>query len=542
MTRETVSVIVPAYNAESTIANCVAAIRNQVYDKPFEIIVIDDGSTDATAERAKAGDVIVISTKRRRPAAARNTGIEAASGNLVCCTDADCIPHPDWLSEITKPFKDPSVIACKGIYSTRQREVVARFVQLEYEDKYDLLRIQPDIDFIDTYSAAYRRDILQANGGFDERFFYLEDQELSFRLAARAYRMVFQERAVVEHRHSRTLAAYIRKKVTIGYWKAQVVRRFPGQAVRDSHTPQVMKIQMLLIAMLLIALVAGGLGAIIADSILLNGTGWYFLVPAGLIAISFMITTIPFVQKAWRKDRLVAILSPFFLVARAAGLGIGYGWGVVHPERGVDSEHIISGLSYVIKRVFDIFLALPGLIFTLLTWPIWALIIKLDSKGPILFRQERIGERGRPFTLYKFRSMHVGAAARWPELVTTLGLSEPVLKLADDPRLTRAGRFMRRWSLDELPQFWNVLKGEMSLVGPRPEETRVVAYYTDWHRRRLAVKPGMTGLMQISGRADLTLDERVQFDLDYIENYSLGRDMIILLKTVPIVLKGKGAR
>jgi lipopolysaccharide/colanic/teichoic acid biosynthesis glycosyltransferase len=107
-------------------------------------------------------------------------------------------------------------------------------------------------------------------------------------------------------------------------------------------------------------------------------------------------------------------------------------------------------------------------------------------------------------------------------------LPESTLKLDDDPRLTPAGRFLRRWSLDELPQFWNVLRGEMSLVGPRPEEPRVVAYYTDWHRRRLAVRPGLTGPMQIGGRADLSLDERTRLDLRYIDGYSLRRDVVIL--------------
>ena len=116
------------------------------------------------------------------------------------------------------------------------------------------------------------------------------------------------------------------------------------------------------------------------------------------------------------------------------------------------------------------------------------------------------------------------------------------VKAAHDPRLTRVGKFLRRWSLDELPQFWNVLKGEMSLVGPRPEETRFVANYNDWQRRRLSVKPGITGPMQVSGRADLPLDTRVDLELQYIENYSLARDLTLLLRTIPAVIRGTGAR
>ncbi|RLC77247.1 MAG: undecaprenyl-phosphate glucose phosphotransferase, partial [Chloroflexi bacterium] len=114
-------------------------------------------------------------------------------------------------------------------------------------------------------------------------------------------------------------------------------------------------------------------------------------------------------------------------------------------------------------------------------------------------------------------------------------------KRPNDPRVARVGRFLRRWSLDELLQVWNVLKGEMSLVGPRPEEVRIVRLYNDWHRRRLAVKPGITGPMQVSGRGDLPLDERVRLELDYIENYSLWKDMIILLRTIPAVISGRGA-
>jgi lipopolysaccharide/colanic/teichoic acid biosynthesis glycosyltransferase/GT2 family glycosyltransferase len=538
---EKVSVIIPAYNSEATIARCLAGLQNQSHEGPYEIIVVDDGSTDDTARKAQAAGVTVISIPRSRPAAARNTGIYRASGDLICFTDADCTPNPDWIRHIIAPFSDETTVACKGVYSTSQTELVARFVQLEYEDKYDLLRTQENIDFIDTYSAAYRREVLLGNGGFDEWFQYLEDQELSFRLAAQGYRMVFQELAVVEHIHSAGVWPYLRKKFLIGYWKAQVIRRFPGQVVKDSHTPQVMKIQMFLVALLLVTLLLGlfsyPFGMIRSDSL-----RWLAFVSAGLIAITFFLTTLPFIIKAWPKDREVALASPFLLAIRALGLGCGYFWGIIHPYPKIRDMSGFTSRDYLAKRLLDLVIAIPGLLFTLLTWPLWAVIIKLDTEGPVLFQQERIGEHGRSFTLYKFRSMHVRAEEAWPELVMTLGLSEPVLKLENDPRLTRAGRFMRRWSLDEMPQFWNVIKGEMSLVGPRPEEPRVVAYYSEWHRRRLTVKPGITGLMQISGRADLTLDERIQFDLDYIDGYSLLRDLTILVRTIPVVLRGRGAR
>ena len=332
MNRPQHSVIVPAYNAERTIGACVAALCAQSFDQPYEIIVIDDGSTDGTAVVARAAGARVIITPNGRPAAARNAGLRAASGEIICCTDADCIPHADWLRHITAPFADTDIAACKGSYATQQTELVARFVQLEYEDKYDLLRSENYIDFIDTYSAAYRRKVLLECGGFDERFDYLEDQELSFRLAAQGRKMVFQPAAVVEHLHSASLRAYLSKKQTIGYWKAQVVRRFPERAVKDSHTPQVMKAQMLL-SLMLISLALVGLAGIVFGPDDWHISGRLYLLPATIVGLVFLITTLPFVRKAWPKDRAAALISPGLLLGRALALSAGYARGMLRPQR-----------------------------------------------------------------------------------------------------------------------------------------------------------------------------------------------------------------
>ena len=138
MTAPPLAVVVPAHNAADTITGCVAALRQQRYEGPVAIIVVDDGSTDDTAALARAAGATVITTPRGRPAAARNVGARAAEANIICFTDADCVPRPDWLNEISAPLADPAVVAAKGTYATRQRSLVARFVQLEYEDKYDL--------------------------------------------------------------------------------------------------------------------------------------------------------------------------------------------------------------------------------------------------------------------------------------------------------------------------------------------------------------------------------------------------------------------
>jgi exopolysaccharide biosynthesis polyprenyl glycosylphosphotransferase len=170
-----------------------------------------------------------------------------------------------------------------------------------------------------------------------------------------------------------------------------------------------------------------------------------------------------------------------------------------------------------------------------------ALAIKLDSPGPVLFRQTRIGKGGKPFTLYKFRSMYDGAERLQESLQRATGRGPLLFKLRQDPRVTRVGRFLRRTSLDELPQFFNVLKGEMSVVGPRPPVPEEVAEYQDWHLQRLLVTPGLTGLWQVNGRSDLTFDEMVRLDLYYVENWSPWLDLKVILRTVPVVLTGRGA-
>lgn len=199
----------------------------------------------------------------------------------------------------------------------------------------------------------------------------------------------------------------------------------------------------------------------------------------------------------------------------------------------------VSRSSIALKRGFDIAAAITALLLALPFFPLIALAIKLDSRGPVFFTQQRVGLHGRVFRLHKFRTMRHGATL--DEVVAVTDLPEPAFKLRRDPRLTRVGRILRRLSLDELPQFFNVLRGEMSVVGPRPEQVEVVALYSREDRFRLEVKPGVTGPMQVHGRGELTFAERLAVDLDYIENLSPLRDMRIIALTVPTVLKRHGA-
>ncbi|MEW6684720.1 MAG: sugar transferase [Candidatus Edwardsbacteria bacterium] len=195
-----------------------------------------------------------------------------------------------------------------------------------------------------------------------------------------------------------------------------------------------------------------------------------------------------------------------------------------------------------IKRTIDIIVSSILLLVFSPLMVIIGMLIKLTSSGPIFFRQIRCGLQGRKFNFYKFRSMVEDAEQKLDEVRALNEMNGPVFKIKNDPRLTKIGKILRKTSLDELPQLFNVLKGEMSLVGPRPPIPPEVEQYEPWQRRRLSMKPGLTCLWQISGRNEIDFDEWMKLDLQYIDNWSLGLDFKILLKTIPVVLSGKGAQ
>jgi exopolysaccharide biosynthesis polyprenyl glycosylphosphotransferase len=206
-------------------------------------------------------------------------------------------------------------------------------------------------------------------------------------------------------------------------------------------------------------------------------------------------------------------------------------FGVVHHSR--------SALLF--KRVMDVLCASALLLLLSPVITIAAIAIKLDSKGPVLFRQKRCGLNGRLFDVLKLRSMHADAEKRRAELVALNEMDGPVFKIRNDPRITRVGRWLRRLSIDELPQLWNVVRGEMSLVGPRPPIPGEVDDYDVGQRRRLSMRPGITCLWQVEGRNTIGFDEWVQLDLEYIDRWSLLLDLMILLRTLPAVVRGTGA-
>lgn len=316
------SVIVPAYNAAAVLPCCLAALQQQTLDPDtYEVIVVDDGSRDATADVAAQHQPCaprVLRAAHGGPARARNLGARAARGEILLFTDADCEPTPDWLARLTTAFGQAQVSGAKGAYRTRQLGLIARFVQQEYQDKYDRLLTQAQIDFVDTYSAAYRRAIFLEYGGFDVSFpaASVEDQEFSFRLAEHGHRLIFVPDAIVYHRHDATLRDYARRKYGIGYWKARLLKRHPGKAVRDSHTPQMLKVQMMLLAAALVTI----------PMALLNSIG--LLIAIGLWA-AFFITMLPLLSKIARRDAPVLWIAPLLIIVRAFSLGLGLAIGLL---------------------------------------------------------------------------------------------------------------------------------------------------------------------------------------------------------------------
>ncbi|HLG31359.1 MAG TPA: glycosyltransferase [Candidatus Brocadiales bacterium] len=314
-----VSIIIPVYNGEKTLARCLTSLQSQTISRDkYEIIVVDDGSKDGTRKVAEGFAVTVISQKNQGPAAARNLGVKMSKGDIVLFIDADCAAAPNWIEEMTKPFSNPDIVGVKGTYKTTQQDLLARFVQLEYEEKYERMKRFPYIDFIDTYSAGFRKDIFQKYGGFNTSFptATVEDQEFSFRLAKDGHKMVFQPDAFVYHTHQSTLKGYMRRKFWIAYWKVLVLKHHPEKFTNDSHTPQALKFQILLTYAFLLSMPI---------------PYWLLPIPYWLLPVSilgtFFLTTLPFIYFGFNRNRSISLISPvlFFLrsLSFCAGLTIG---------------------------------------------------------------------------------------------------------------------------------------------------------------------------------------------------------------------------
>jgi exopolysaccharide biosynthesis polyprenyl glycosylphosphotransferase len=218
---------------------------------------------------------------------------------------------------------------------------------------------------------------------------------------------------------------------------------------------------------------------------------------------------------------------------------------VIHPIAGLPllevDEPELTGGQRVLKEVFDRVVSLLLLVVLVPVFLVLAMVVRAGSPGPVFYRQVRVGRHGREFRMFKFRTMLAGADARLAEVAHLDDADGALFKIRADPRVTRTGGFLRRHSLDELPQLWNVLRGQMSIVGPRPPLPTEVQHYGSDAQRRLLVKPGMSGLWQVSGRSELSWEESIRLDLYYVENWSPALDAQILWRTVGAVLRGRGA-
>jgi GT2 family glycosyltransferase len=320
---EAISIIIPTFNGSRRIGNCLDALLQQSANRAVEILVVNDGSTDDTAAVVgRYAGVRLISQVNAGPAAARNHGASEAKGSILLFTDDDCVPAPGWLDAMLVPFSAAEVVGAKGAYRTRQKKLAARFVQIEYEDRYHLMRQLPEIDFIDTYSAAFRRDRFMEMGGYDTSFpvACAEDIELSYRMSARGWKMKFVPAAIIYHTHPDSFRNYLKKKYKFAFWRMLAVRKNPSKGVKDSHTPQIMKLQVLLLPALLVALVID--------------TARHPAIPLTVLTLAaFLISTVPFTFRAMKKDAVVGMLSPILLAARSFAQFLGVASGSIHAMR-----------------------------------------------------------------------------------------------------------------------------------------------------------------------------------------------------------------
>ncbi len=323
------SVIIAAYNAARDLPRCLAALAQQTlpHDE-FEVIVVDDGSSDNTASLAETAGAWVLRLAHNGPAAARNAGAGIARAPIVVFTDADCEPVPDFLERLLEPFAAPVVSGARGVYRSQQKAVVARFIQLEYEERYHRIahveKVRGTVNALDTSYAAYRLEVFLEAGGFDTRFRGAagEDHELSYRLTEQGHIFRLSPQAAVYHRHVTSFRGYARRKFRIGYWKAFLTRQHPGYAVADSHTTQSLKVQIVVLGLLIPVLLA---------MLVWPLAGWAVLA----LAVVFVLTALPFLVLVAQKDPAVLVVALPLLVVRAAAAGAGFVWGMLRPFSGV---------------------------------------------------------------------------------------------------------------------------------------------------------------------------------------------------------------
>jgi len=321
------SVIAPVFNAEKTIRECVDSLLKQKFPGKYEIIVVDDGSTDGTAKKVRGiKGVKLIRQKNSGPAAARNNGARNARHEIIVFIDGDCEAEKNWLEEMARPFKNKKVAGVQGAYRTKQKEFVARFAQAEIEYRYKKMLSSNNIDWIGSYSAAYRKNIFLKEQGFSREFLKAsgEDPDLSYKLSEKGYALKFNPNAIVYHSHPSSLGDYLRKKYVHAFWRVLLYKKHSGKAANDSYTPQLLKAQI------------GFLGLFLAF-LALSAFSQNLLFLALLCLVFFVFSTLPFVFFALRRGFFMGLASFFILLARdiafIAGLAGGTIRGIWRPKK-----------------------------------------------------------------------------------------------------------------------------------------------------------------------------------------------------------------
>lgn len=312
-----IDVVIPAYNAEKTIVKCLRALSKQTIPrKDYRIIVVDDGSNDRTKELALEYTDKLITQENSGPAIARNRGAKDGKGDIIIFTDSDCEPQNNFLREMTRPFEDIEVVGVQGAYLSRQKSIIARFGQIEIEERYKLLRRKDRIDFIGTYAAAYRREEFISANGFDATFPIAsgEDTDLSYRLAESGSKLVFSEGAKVYHLHPERLLHYLKVKFFRAYWRNLLYRKNPKKIAKDNYTPQVLKMQVILQGLGILSVAFLALTPLIGISAVL---------PTCLYIVLFLLTSIPLSLFAFSRDPFVGVLTPLLSWLRATALFLG---------------------------------------------------------------------------------------------------------------------------------------------------------------------------------------------------------------------------
>ena len=526
-----VSVVIAAYNAEKTIGPLIAEALKQGGEEA-EILVIDDGSTDRTSAEVSAFGIRYIFQENCGPAAARNHGARLARSPIILFLDSDVGPATDCFKEMLEPFSDPTVVAVQGTLLTQQTEAIPGYCQAEIEYKQKRCRRERYVDSIAAGIFAIRKNVFMHYGGFSEQFRMAaaEDTDLSYRMASDGHRILFNSKACVYHPQLTTLSAYTRLKFWRGYWRALLYRRNPNKVLKDSYTPHLQRIQV---------------ASMFFAPLWMPAVAWVAGAPALIAACALWIaTTLPSTWYVGRSAGFRAgLISPLMQGLSAAALAVGLALGTMREvllHRCLGTPASVAprtGLKVpkrlwqrVCKRVVDLVAGMTALLVLSPLLCFLAVLVKATSRGPIFFFQQRTGQGGCPFVVVKFRTM-----------TTDARVEEGSETQADDPRITPLGSWMRRTGLDELPQLANVVLGQMSLVGPRPLLQWENDLCNQRQARRLEAKPGITGLSLVHGRNAIPWDQRIEWDVRYVEDASLLLDFTIMLQTIPVVFRAANA-